>query len=262
MLVTSNFGTNPWFLRSLRINRNADRLSGNSGPACRGPRLRGRRHARGTSACRRSEQPSRPGASIARAGTALPQLARDQGAKFQHPAPHRFIGDVKPTLGQQFLDVPVAQGQAEIQPDRVLDDLGRKAMTAVGEPGHLDILPGTALSRLRFRDSASGRALPGGCAGRGRACRRQSPRPVAHRRGRSAPAGGREMAVRSTRQRIGIHGYSIQNSASNSTFEEARQRGLPACGFSARVNRRRLHLRAKGRDDRRERGERKTHAFT
>jgi hypothetical protein len=48
----------------------------------------------------------------ARAGAALPQLARDQRAKFQHPAPHRFIGDVKPTLGQQFLDVSVAQGEA------------------------------------------------------------------------------------------------------------------------------------------------------
>jgi hypothetical protein len=91
----------------------------------------------------------------ARAWAALPQLARDQRAKFQHPAPHRFIGDVKPTLGQQFLDVSVAQGEAEIQPDRVLDDLGREAMTAVGERSHLDILSGTPLSRLRFRDNAN-----------------------------------------------------------------------------------------------------------
>ena len=91
----------------------------------------------------------------ARAWTALPQLARDQRAKFQHPAPHRFIGDVKPTLGQQFLDVSVAQGEAEIQPDRVLDDLGREAMTAVGERSHLDILSGSPLSRLRFRDNAA-----------------------------------------------------------------------------------------------------------
>jgi hypothetical protein len=95
----------------------------------------------------------------ARAWAALPQLARDQRAKFQHPAPHRFIGDVKPTLGQQFLDVSVAQGEAEIQPDRVLDDLGREAMTAVGERSHLDILSGTPLSRLRFRDNAIQRFL-------------------------------------------------------------------------------------------------------
>jgi len=31
------------------------------------------------------------------------------------------VGDVEPTLGQQLLDVSVAQGKAEIQPDRVLN---------------------------------------------------------------------------------------------------------------------------------------------
>ena len=68
--------------------------------------------------------------SRARAWAALPQLARDQRAEFQHPAPHRFIGDVEPTLGEQFLHVSVAQGEAEIKPDRVLNDLGREAMAA------------------------------------------------------------------------------------------------------------------------------------
>ena len=92
--------------------------------------------------------------SRARAGAALSQLARDQRAEFQHPAPHRFIGDVEPTLGEQFLYVSVAQGEAEIKPDCVLNDLGRKAMSAVGERSHLDILSGTPLSRLRFRDNA------------------------------------------------------------------------------------------------------------
>ena len=46
------------------------------------------------------EVPSRP-----RPRAALPQLARDRRAEFQHPAPHRFIRDVVPTLGQQFLHV-------------------------------------------------------------------------------------------------------------------------------------------------------------
>src|ERR1700759_2475323 len=55
-----------------------------------------------------------------------------------------------PRSASKFLDVSVAQGEAEIQPDRVLDDLGREAMTAVGERSHLDILSGTPLSRLRF----------------------------------------------------------------------------------------------------------------
>ena len=76
-----------------------------------------------------------------------------------HPAPHRLVGDVEPALGQQILDVAVAQGEAEIEPDRVLDDLGRKAMAAIGERSHLDILTGMPLSGVRFRDNAGGRTF-------------------------------------------------------------------------------------------------------
>jgi len=43
--------------------------------------------------------------------------------------------------GQQLLDIAVAQSEAKIQPNRVLDDLGRETMTAVAEQGHADILP-------------------------------------------------------------------------------------------------------------------------
>jgi hypothetical protein len=87
-------------------------------------------------------------------GDLLAACARSTG-QISTPAPHRFIGDLEPTLGQQFLDVSVAEGEAEIQPDRVLDDLRREAMTAVGERSHPDILPGTPLSRPRFRDNAA-----------------------------------------------------------------------------------------------------------
>jgi hypothetical protein len=37
---------------------------------------------------------------------------------------------------RQFLHVSVAQGEAEIKPDRVLNDLGRKAMTAIRKLNH------------------------------------------------------------------------------------------------------------------------------
>ena len=57
----------------------------------------------------------------ARAWAALPQLGRDQRAELQHPAPHRFIGDVEPTLGEHFLHVSAAQGESEIKPNRVLN---------------------------------------------------------------------------------------------------------------------------------------------
>src|SRR5262249_9761945 len=109
-----------------------------AGPACRAPRPRHRRHARDTSACRRSVPPSRPNAMDRLAEGAAGAAA---GPELYHPAPHRFIGDLDPALGKEVLDVAVAQGEAEAEPDRVLDDLGREAMAAVAEQGYDDTLP-------------------------------------------------------------------------------------------------------------------------
>src|SRR6516164_6627299 len=63
-----------------------------------------------------------------------------------YPAPHRFIRDVEPSFGQEFLDVSITQGEAEIQPDGVLDDLWREGMAAVAERSHADILSDTPLA--------------------------------------------------------------------------------------------------------------------
>src|SRR5689334_2120520 len=71
------------------------------------------------------------------------QPSCDRGTELQYPAPHRFVGNVEPSVRQQFLDIAVAQGEAEIKPDRVLDDLGREAMAAVAERRHVDVLPDT-----------------------------------------------------------------------------------------------------------------------
>jgi hypothetical protein len=79
----------------------------------------------------------------------------DHRPELQHPTPHRFIGEVEPTLGEQLLDVSVAQGEAEIEPDRVLYDLGREAMTAIAEQSHA-ATPNlrAAPARLRCCDNA------------------------------------------------------------------------------------------------------------
>ena len=69
--------------------------------------------------------------SVARTRLALPQLAGDQRTKFQYPAPHRFVGNVQPTLGQEILHVPLAEREAQVQPDRVLDDRRREPMAAI-----------------------------------------------------------------------------------------------------------------------------------
>jgi hypothetical protein len=55
-----------------------------------------------------------------------------------HPAPNSFVGDYYPTLGQQILDVALAQGKPEIKPDRLLDDFGREAVTGVPDFGHCE----------------------------------------------------------------------------------------------------------------------------
>ena len=58
-------------------------------------------------------------------GDAGAAVARSRD-RLQHPAPHGFVGDVESAFGQQFFDIAVAQCKAEIEPDRVLDDLGRE----------------------------------------------------------------------------------------------------------------------------------------
>jgi hypothetical protein len=45
--------------------------------------------------------------SVARAWA---QPASEHRAEFQHPARHRFIGDVEPTLRQKILDVAIVSG--------------------------------------------------------------------------------------------------------------------------------------------------------
>ena len=64
--------------------------------------------------------------------------------------PHRFVGDVEPSFGQELLGIEIAQSEPEIEPDRVLDDFRREAMAAVAERSHADILPDTPLAPDRF----------------------------------------------------------------------------------------------------------------
>src|SRR3954466_11282698 len=71
-----------------------------------------------------------------RAPTALLQLAGDPRAKFQHPAPDRFVGDIKAALSKQLLDIAIADREPKIEPDRVLNHGRREAMAAVQEQSH------------------------------------------------------------------------------------------------------------------------------
>src|SRR5215216_1545690 len=74
--------------------------------------------------------------AVARPRPALAQSAREHRAELQHATPDRLVGKVETPFGQKLLDVAVAQCEAQIQPDRVLDDRRRKAMATIGERGH------------------------------------------------------------------------------------------------------------------------------
>jgi hypothetical protein len=58
------------------------------------------------------------------------KLSRAKGI-LQHPAADGFIGDVRPTLGQEILDVSVAEREAQVEPDGMLDDNRREAVAAI-----------------------------------------------------------------------------------------------------------------------------------
>ena len=68
---------------------------------------------------------------IARAGTAPPQPPCDHRSELQHPAPDGLVGDVEPSLGEEILDVSVAEREPQVDPDRMLDDNRRKPVTSV-----------------------------------------------------------------------------------------------------------------------------------
>jgi hypothetical protein len=68
----------------------------------------------------------------ARAWTATSKIAGDQTPELQKPAPDCLIRNVDATLCQQFLDVAKRQREPGIEPNRMLYDHRRKAMSLEG----------------------------------------------------------------------------------------------------------------------------------
>ena len=56
------------------------------------------------------------------------QVRRDQRAKLDNPASNRLAADFNSALGEQFLDIPNAEREAEIQPYRLADHIRREPM--------------------------------------------------------------------------------------------------------------------------------------
>jgi len=68
------------------------------------------------------------------AGPGLPtsELIGIRLAELPAPLADGFVGDEDPAGKQQLFDVPIAEAEAEIEPDAVADDLGRETMVFVG----------------------------------------------------------------------------------------------------------------------------------
>jgi len=62
-------------------------------------------------------------------------LVGERLTEFLSPLAHGLIGHTDPTRSKHLLDHPQAQGEPEIQPDRMTDHLSRKTMTAIKSVG-------------------------------------------------------------------------------------------------------------------------------
>ena len=68
---------------------------------------------------------------VAKAAVPAPQSMRVPGPELVAPETDRFVGDEDAASGQDVLDVPMAQVEAVVESDGVLDDFGRKSVPLV-----------------------------------------------------------------------------------------------------------------------------------
>ena len=59
----------------------------------------------------------------------------EQGSELVAPQPHRLVACLDSTLGEQGLDVAVAEVEAMVEPPRVLDDGRRESVPLIGVGG-------------------------------------------------------------------------------------------------------------------------------
>src|ERR1700719_418267 len=122
-------------------------------------------------------------------GSTFAQVRRDQGPEMIHPAPNGLVGDHDAAFRQQVFDVTEAQGEPEIEPDRLLDDLWRKAVAAIADFFHpLGYRTASGTASPKRRDNARWQQHAGPAVGSGdgtdieRAHRRSARRAAGTRR--------------------------------------------------------------------------------
>jgi hypothetical protein len=76
-----------------------------------------------------------------RSGAQPAQVTSESWPELQDPASDALVGGLDAALGQELLDIAVAEREAQIEPDGVPDDLGRELVTCVGDGLHAYALP-------------------------------------------------------------------------------------------------------------------------
>jgi hypothetical protein len=79
-----------------------------------------------------------------RARARSPNVGRNGPAEFLGPAADRLVRDVDPALGESLLHIPQTEGELEIQPNGLADDLRGKPVSFVGDCSHLAPLSETS----------------------------------------------------------------------------------------------------------------------
>jgi hypothetical protein len=83
------------------------------------------------------------------------QLARNDRAELQGPAADRLVGNIDATLGEHILDVTVAQSEAEVEPDGLLDDDARSGGGGMTAYPLANAIRSVRTKPACYRDSAS-----------------------------------------------------------------------------------------------------------
>ena len=59
----------------------------------------------------------------------MAKFSGEHRPELQDPSPHRFVGDIQPTLSEQVFDVAIAKRETQIEPNSVPDNRRRKLVT-------------------------------------------------------------------------------------------------------------------------------------
>src|SRR5713226_8808067 len=73
---------------------------------------------------------------VVRFGSREPQVSRHRRTKLQDPAANGLVADAQTSRGQQILDVSVTQGEPQIEPNGVANNLGWETVAGVGNGAH------------------------------------------------------------------------------------------------------------------------------